>query len=73
MGTWEEDFEDYVNASLQLAEQFTDFFRNPESVPAHDYLDPMAAAAYIVEENMVEGEGEGAVQLEDGQLTYSVE
>ena len=77
------------NGSYEISEDmidgFIDFFTNPETAPAEDYLDPMAATMYILEEiadeyyldedEELDQEGvdiEGTLSLTDGQMEYSV-
>jgi hypothetical protein len=68
-GATEDDLRKYTNLPPHLnAEEFTQFFKIPESSPAYDHLDPVTATAYLAEENMVNGELEGRIDLETDSI-----
>jgi hypothetical protein len=55
---------DHLNVSDSMVDSFVEFFKNPESEPAYDLIDPMTATAYIADHN------DGQVSLEEGEIRY---
>jgi hypothetical protein len=45
------DHKDFEQIPLEMAENFIEFFKEPNTQPARNLLDPMLATAYIDEEN----------------------
>ena len=59
-----------VEYSFQLGDEFIEFFRNPVSSPAYDYLDPVATAAYLAEENIDDPESGKYFELGVDSISY---
>jgi hypothetical protein len=71
IGADEAELYESVNVPMSGAEQFIEFFRNPEISPAYDHLDPLTAGAYIAEENIVNGDVDGTVTLRSDSVRLS--
>jgi hypothetical protein len=70
VGKDEYEYEETYNMQMKSIEQFIEFFRNPESSPAYDHLDPMTATAYTIEENIINGELDGKVVLGTNTIKF---
>lgn len=68
----EGDLYDCINISDEVEYNFIEFLQNPETSPAYDHIDPMNAAAYLAEENILNGELEGRMYLETDSVTIRV-
>lgn len=59
-----------VEVSPQMTDGFIEFFSNPSTAPVYDHLDPVAAVAYIAEENKVEGDDQEVTDLNTDSISY---
>lgn len=58
--------DDYFEVGEELTDRFIEFYRNPESEPAYQHLDPATTAAYIARENG------GEVSLTEDSIEYAL-